>query len=123
MSEKKRNIPQEDGQDVLVREAAGEDNGVKEAEGAEKGPEEDQPGEKSTSSVKKRKTVKFQLFKDNDKYRGDLFVGVNGVGYLLKRGVPLELPLGVFNAVRNSGEQLQMAQALSDELEDNGDSK
>ena len=70
---------------------------------------------------KKQDTVKFQLFKDNDKYKGDLFVGVNGVGYLLKRGVPLELPRAVFNAVRNSDEQLQMAQAMSDELEDNSD--
>lgn len=113
MSEKKRDIPQEGGQE---KEAA-----VKEAEGGEDAVKE--PEVKDSASGKKRKTVKFQLFKDNDKYKGDLFVAVNGVGYLLKRGVPLELPVGVYNAVRNSSEQLQMAQALSDELEDNGDSK
>ena len=116
MSEKKRNNPQEVGQEDAVMATAGGGS-------EEKAPEENQPEEKQTSAVNKRKTVKFQLFKDNDKYKGDLFVGVNGVGYLLKRGVPLELPVGVYNAVRNSGEQLQMAQALSDELEDNGDNK
>ncbi len=112
MSEKKNDSMKESGQKMedAVKAAVAEDT-------AAKAPEVEK------AARKKRKTVKFQLFKDNDKYKGDLFVGVNGVGYLLKRGVPLDLPVGVYNAVRNSGEQLQMAQDLSDELEYSDENK
>ena len=43
----------------------------------------------------KKDTVRFTLFKDNDKYKGDLFVGVNGKSYLVKRGEEVEPPRGV----------------------------
>ena len=31
------------------------------------------------------------LFKDADRYKDDLFVGLNGVGLNIKRGVPVKL--------------------------------
>ena len=33
------------------------------------------------------KNVRIRLFKDNSRYKGDLFVSVNGVNYKIRRGV------------------------------------
>ena len=57
----------------------------------------------------KKDTVRFTLFKDNDKYKGDLFVGVNGKSYLVKRGVEVELPRGVYETIKNSQAQMVAA--------------
>ena len=35
--------------------------------------------------------VTVQLFRDNDKYQGDVFVAVNGQTCLIKRGVPVQI--------------------------------
>lgn len=35
--------------------------------------------------------VTRQLFRDNDKYQGDVFVAVNGQTCLIKRGVPVQI--------------------------------
>ena len=37
------------------------------------------------------KNVRIRLFKDNSRYKGDLFVSVNGVNYKIRRGVELSL--------------------------------
>ena len=34
-----------------------------------------------------KKNVRIRLFKDNSRYKGDLFVSVNGVSYKIRRGV------------------------------------
>ena len=36
------------------------------------------------------KNVRIRLFKDNSRYKGDLFVSVNGVNYKIRRGVEVE---------------------------------
>ena len=36
--------------------------------------------------------VTVELFKDNGKYRDDVFVAVNGKGYLIQRGIPVQVP-------------------------------
>ena len=33
------------------------------------------------------KNVRIRLFKDNSRYKGDLFLSVNGVNYKIRRGV------------------------------------
>ena len=38
------------------------------------------------------KTVKIKLFKDDDKYTGDVFACLNGKSYLIQRGVEVEVP-------------------------------
>jgi len=40
----------------------------------------------------KRKMVRIRLFRDNQNYSGDVFVSVNGENYLIKRGVPVDVP-------------------------------
>lgn len=47
----------------------------------------------------------IQLFSDGGKYKGDLFVGVNGVNYQIKRGVPVNVPKAVAEVIRHSQEQ------------------
>lgn len=42
--------------------------------------------------MKKCNTVRVKLFKDNQNYSGDVFVAVNGEGYLIQRGVSVEVP-------------------------------
>ena len=40
----------------------------------------------------KKKTETIRLFSDGGKYKGDLFVSVNGVNYQLQRGKNIEVP-------------------------------
>nr|DAI52500.1 MAG TPA: V-type ATP synthase subunit E [Caudoviricetes sp.] len=48
------------------------------------------------------KMVRIRLQKDNWRYRDDVFVGVNGKGWLIKRGVPVEVPENVAEVLENS---------------------
>lgn len=49
--------------------------------------------------------VTVRLFKDRGQYSGDKFVGVNGVGYQIKRGVDVEVPKSVAEILAQSEEQ------------------
>ncbi len=46
--------------------------------------------------------VKVHLFKDNDKYKNDVFVAVNGVSMMVPRGVDVEIPRKFAEVLRNS---------------------
>lgn len=61
------------------------------------------------------RTVRFKLFKDGDKYKGDKFVGVNGKGYLVKRGEWVDLPESVYNVLVLSEEQIQVAEKVMED--------
>lgn len=60
-----------------------------------------EPEEKENPATEPKK-VKIKLFKDNGRYSGDVFVGVNGRNYLLKRGVELEVPPEVAEVLAHS---------------------
>ncbi|MEA4947057.1 MAG: hypothetical protein VB058_05790 [Oscillospiraceae bacterium] len=49
--------------------------------------------------------VAIQLFKDNKDYKDDLFVGWNGKGYRIKRGVRVEVPRAVAEIVQQQLDQ------------------
>ena len=49
--------------------------------------------------------VTIELFKDNDKYRDDLVVGVNGKYYQIQRGIPVSVPRSVAEVIANSKAQ------------------
>ena len=51
------------------------------------------------------KTVRIKLPKDNYRYRDDVFVGVNGKGWLIKRGIPVEVPESVAEVLEQSSLQ------------------
>lgn len=52
-----------------------------------------------------QKMVKIRLFKDNGNYKDDVYVGYNGRGYMVKRGVEVEVPEAVANILAYSQEQ------------------
>ena len=49
--------------------------------------------------------VRIRLFKDNGRYKGDLFVSVNGVNYKIRRGVDVEVPKAVAEVLEHSQRQ------------------
>lgn len=62
---------------------------------------EQQTEQEQTKSDK----VTIQLFYDGEKYKDDVFVGVNGRRYQIKRGVEVEVPLAVKEVLDNSMRQ------------------
>lgn len=46
--------------------------------------------------------MKIKLFKDNGRYKEDLFVSVNGVNYKIRRGVEVEVPPEVAEVLEHS---------------------
>ena len=49
--------------------------------------------------------VRVKLFKDNGRYKSDLFVSVNGVNYMIRRGVEVEVPRAVAEVLEHSQHQ------------------
>lgn len=47
-------------------------------------------------------TVKIKLYKDRGKYANDVVVIINGMSYLIKRGVEVEVPYEVAEVLRNA---------------------
>ena len=46
--------------------------------------------------------MKIKLFKDNSRYKEDLFVSVNGENYKIRRGVEVEVPPEVAEVLEHS---------------------
>ena len=67
------------------------------------------------------KMVKIRLFKDNKAYTEDVFVGVNGRTFQIKRGVEVEVPECVAEVLRNSEMQDNHAIALMGDLQRGND--
>lgn len=67
-------------------------------------------------AAKKEKMVKIRLFKDSNKYKNDLFVGVNGRTFLIKRGVEVEVPECVALVIEDSQAQEIEAMRVMEEL-------
>jgi hypothetical protein len=59
-----------------------------------------------------KKNVRIRLFKDNSRYKGDLFVSVNGVNYKIRRGVEVEVPPEVAEVLEHSQQQDEHTAAL-----------
>ncbi len=49
--------------------------------------------------------VTIRLFKDNQKYKDDVFVAVNGKGWQIQRGVDVQVPRYVAQVLKQSEEQ------------------
>ena len=61
--------------------------------------------------------VTIRLFKDNERYRDDVFVSVNGRTFQIKRGVEVQVPRYVQEVLENSMSQDLVAAAMVDKLE------
>ena len=53
--------------------------------------------------------VEVELFKDNDKYKDDVFVAVNGVGMIVPRGEKVKIPRKYAIALENARKQEHFA--------------
>ena len=63
-----------------------------------------------------QKMVKIKLFKGSGKYADDVFVGLNGNTYLIKRGVEVEVPVGVAEILEHSAQQDALTAQKQEEL-------
>lgn len=61
--------------------------------------------------------VTRKLFRDNEKYTDDVFVGWNGRPYIIKRGIEVQVPLGVALILDRSEEQKEFAAMNSEKLQ------
>ena len=61
--------------------------------------------------------VQIKLFKDNKDYKDDVFVGVNGKGYQIKRGIPVEVPRKVARVLENQERQDLQAAKTTEALQ------
>ena len=61
--------------------------------------------ETTATQAENPELVRIRLFKDNSRYKGDLFVSVNGVNYQIKRGVTVQVPPCVAEVIQHSMEQ------------------
>ncbi|MFI3169802.1 MAG: hypothetical protein R3Y06_07655 [Faecalibacterium sp.] len=61
--------------------------------------------EESAAKPTKRAPVRIKLFKDNDRYKSDVFVSVNGRNYQIRRGVEMEVPAEVAEVLEHSQTQ------------------
>ena len=59
--------------------------------------------------------VSIRLFKDSEKYKEDVYVGVNGKGWLIQRGVEVQVPRYVAQVLEQSVQQDEQAAALMEE--------
>lgn len=62
--------------------------------------------------------VRIKLFKDNGRYKGDLFVSVNGFNYKIRRGVEVEVPRAVAEVLEHSQRQDDLTAARIAAAED-----
>ena len=62
--------------------------------------------------------VRVKLFKDNGRYKSDLFVSVNGVNYMIRRGVEVEVPRAVAEVLEHSQHQDDLTAARIAAAED-----
>ncbi len=63
-----------------------------------------------------KEPVTIKLFKDNDRYRDDVYVSVNDKSYLIKRGVEVTVPRFIEQALKNSLAQDEYVASLVEQL-------
>lgn len=61
--------------------------------------------------------VEVELFRDDGKYTEDVFVGVNGKTFQIKRGVPVKVPRYVAEVLKNAQQQRKQAAMNTDKLQ------
>lgn len=64
-----------------------------------------------------KKPVTIKLFKDNGKYRDDVYVAVNDRSFLIKRGVEVTVPRFIEQALKNSLSQDEYVASLVERLQ------
>ena len=99
-------------------EAKVENQGVKEIRVIEK--EGKVSGNKPTKEQEAyvNERVPFFAFSDNDKYKDDIVVGINGYNYVIQRGKHVQIPRFVYDAIIDAERQRMLADRNSQNLID-----
>ena len=63
------------------------------------------PNKVRTRIPAQQEMVSVKLFRDNGKYKDDVYVSLNGKRYIVPRGVEVEVPAGVAEILENSTSQ------------------
>lgn len=71
---------------------------------------------KQETQTPEKEMVEIELFKDNDKYKNDVFVQVNGKSMQIKRGVRVKVPKAFAEVLENSEAQRKFASRTIDKL-------
>lgn len=61
--------------------------------------------------------VQIRVFRDGERYKDDVFVGVNGKGYLIKRGEDVMVPRFVAEIINQSLDEDANAASKSERLQ------
>ena len=64
-----------------------------------------------------KQPVTIKLFKDNGRYRDDVYVAVNDRSFLIKRGVEVTVPRFIEQALKNSLSQDEYVASLVEKLQ------
>ena len=64
---------------------------------------------KTETKTEAENKVRIRLFRDNNEYKEDLFVAVNGHSFLIKRGVEVEVPDYIADVIKNAEAQQNRA--------------
>lgn len=80
----------------------------------------DQPTAETTMDVNAylNERVFFQAIKDNERYKDDISVTINGKAYLIQRGKPVMIPRFVYEALMDAEQQKGYASIVSQGFED-----
>jgi len=122
MATAKKNYKEE--YERLGEELSAAEQAVKDAEGEEEVKAAKAAFDKTMSAFQKaadkyyNEKVTIRLFKDTGKYQDDLYVGWNGRGFLIQRGVDVDVPRGVAEIIRESEDQRQAASMHMQELQE-----
>lgn len=96
--------------ETVAESTATEETMMEEITAAEATTEEADAKPTATANPGKEERVRFKIpLGESDKERGDVFVGVNGKTYLIKRGVVNELPRSVVEVLENAEAQREFA--------------
>lgn len=58
-------------------------------------------GNRGKNGLSGEKTTISLFYDGSDKYRDPVFVGINGMTWLVQRGIPVEVPVEVAEVLRN----------------------
>jgi hypothetical protein len=75
------------------------------------------PEEKAQMDYMEEK-VPFRAFKDNDKYKDDIFVSVNGENCIIKRGVEVKIKRKFYDVIKRQENQDDYTNSLIEEYTD-----
>lgn len=74
------------------------------------------PGKTIAQILAEEEKETIMLFKDDGKYKDDVYVCLNGMSYQIKRGEPVEVPKSVAELIKNSERQDREAAARLESL-------